>query len=99
MKKKIRIKARWTNYGPKFYVAGRRIDCVRETEFWSVAVSDLDRWLWQNMPGVWPEFYGDSAEIATKEWDRMIASYNALTELHSEQRQRAIGDELSIQKR
>jgi hypothetical protein len=65
----IKIKALWTNYGPRFHHAGKNTDCVSDTDSWTIAAYDLDRWIERNHPGKTPVFYGPSAASAKQGWE------------------------------
>jgi hypothetical protein len=65
----IKIKALWTNYGPRFHHAGKNTDCVSDTDSWAIAAYDLDRWIERNHPGKTPVFCGPSAASAKQGWE------------------------------
>jgi len=67
----IRIKAFWTNYGPRFHCGGKNTDCVSDCDSWEVAVYDLDRWIERNHPGATPVFYGAHGEFGAEAWKRI----------------------------
>ncbi len=69
----IKIKAFWTNYGPRFHHAGKNTDCVSDCDSWEIAVYDLDRWIERNHPGKTPVFTGSSAEFAAEAWSKLQA--------------------------
>jgi hypothetical protein len=71
----IRIKAFWSNYGPRFHHAGKNTDCMRDHDSWDQAAYDLDRWIERNYPGATPVFYGKSAEFAKESWDNFQSSF------------------------
>lgn len=64
----IRIKAIWTQYGPRYQHAGRNTDCVGDTDSWTIAAFSLAKWIEWNHPGCVPEFYGASAKSAKEGW-------------------------------
>ena len=66
----IRIKAMWTNYGPRYHFKGRNTDCVSDHDSWQLAAYDLERWIERNHPGSTPIFYGPSAESAKEGWEQ-----------------------------
>ena len=72
-KKKVRITARWTNYGPKYY-AGRneRCDCEGDVNSWDLASFGLHSWLENNYDDATPEFVGESAEAAEEAYLKML---------------------------
>lgn len=64
----IKIKAQWTQYGPRFQHKGRRTDCESDADSWAIAAYGLMRWIENNHPNATPEFYGPSAESAKEGW-------------------------------
>jgi hypothetical protein len=68
----IRIKAFWSNYGPRFHHSGKNTDCV-SGDSWETAAYDLDRWIERNHPGKTPVFYGPSAASAKQGWEEFFA--------------------------
>jgi len=67
--KTIRIRALWTNYGPRFHHAGKNTDCVSDHNSWTLAAYDLDKWIERNHPGATPLFYGPCADFAQEGWE------------------------------
>jgi len=66
----IRIKALWTQYGPRFHYENRNTDCVSDHDSWILAGYDLQGWLDRNHAGKTPIFYGPSAESAQIGWEQ-----------------------------
>lgn len=71
--KVIRIKAIWTQYGPRYHHAGRNTDCVGDTDSWTIAAFSLAKWIEWNHPGCVPEFYGASALSAQEGWAEALS--------------------------
>ena len=65
----IKIKAKWTNYGPKYYIGGKRLNCEGDTDSWVIAAYGLWSWMDRYHPGASPVFCGPSAEQAKKGWE------------------------------
>ena len=65
----IRIKAVWTNYGPRYHHAGKNTQCMGDTDSWVIAAHGLERWIERNHPGKTPVFYGPSAKCAQEGWE------------------------------
>lgn len=65
----IKIKALWTQYGPRFHYKNRNTDCVSDHDSWVLAAYDLEMWIARNFPGANPVFSGPSAKSAQDGWD------------------------------
>ena len=68
--KTVKISARWTLYGPKFYHKGRRLDCEGDAGSWELAVHGLWDWLKGNRP----VFSGPAAAPASEAWSALVRS-------------------------
>jgi hypothetical protein len=66
----IRIKALWTQYGPRFHHKNRNTDCVSDCDSWILAGHDLQNWLDRHHAGKTPIFYGPSEESARIGWEQ-----------------------------